>query len=59
MQSGRMRWSTKYNNVLSLGAIQQGLYMACMFLFRFMHPSLLIPWSEIKVRRSRECSLSM
>jgi hypothetical protein len=23
------------------------------FLFRFMHPPLLIPWSEIKVRRSK------
>src|SRR6266567_3532600 len=24
-----------------------------MFLFRFMHPPLLVPWSEIKVRRNK------
>jgi len=32
---------------------QEGLYLACMFLFRFMHSPLLIPWSEIKVRRHK------
>jgi hypothetical protein len=53
MQSGRMRWLANYNNVLTLGASQQGLYLASMFLFRFMHPPLLIPWSEIKVQRSK------
>jgi hypothetical protein len=42
-----------YNNVLTLGVNQQGLYLASMFLFRFMHPPLLVPWSEIKVRRSK------
>ena len=53
MQSGRMRGLANYNNVLTLGVSQQGLYLASMFLFRFMHPPLLIPWSEIKVRRSK------
>jgi len=53
MQSGQMRWLANYNNVLTLGASQQGLYLASMFLFRFMHPPLLVPWSEIKVRRSK------
>jgi hypothetical protein len=53
MQSGQMRRFTNYNNVLTLGANQEGLYLACMFLFRFMHPPLLIPWSEIKVRRTK------
>src|SRR5271167_2103113 len=51
MQSGQMRWLANYNNVLTIGVSQQGLYLASMFLFRFMHPPLLIPWSEIKVRR--------
>ena len=46
-----MRWLTNYNRVLTLGTCQEGLYLAIMFLFRFMHPPLLIPWSEIKVRR--------
>jgi hypothetical protein len=27
--------------------------LAIMFPFRFMHPPLLIPWSEIKVQRSK------
>jgi hypothetical protein len=27
--------------------------LASMFLFRFMHPPLLVPWSEIKVRRKK------
>jgi hypothetical protein len=52
-QSGRMRWLTNYNNVLTLGVSPQGLYLATMFLFRFMHPPLLIPWSEIKVLRRK------
>ncbi len=46
MKSGRMRWFANYNNVLTLGANQPGLYLASMFLFRFMHPPLLIPWES-------------
>lgn len=53
MQSGKMRWLMNYNNVLTIGASPQGLYLASMFLFRFLHPPLLVPWSEIKVRRKK------
>lgn len=53
MQSGQMRWLANYNNVLTIGVSQQGLYLASMFLFRFMHPPLLVPWSEIRVRRKK------
>ena len=52
-QSGYMRWLTHYNSVLTLGATQESLYLAVMPLFRFMHPPLLVPWSEIRVRRSK------
>ena len=52
-QSGRMRWGTNYGSILTLGANQDGLYLAVMPLFRFMHPHLLVPWNEIKVRRSK------
>ena len=52
-QSGQMRRLTNYHNVLTLGVSQQGLYLASMLLFRFMHPPLLVPWSEIKVRKSK------
>ena len=48
-----MRWLANYKNVLTLGASQQGLYLASMFIFRFMHPPLLVPWSNIKLRRSK------
>jgi hypothetical protein len=50
-QSGQMRWLANYNRVLTLGVSPQGLYLASMFFLRFMHPPLLVPWSEIKVRR--------
>jgi CRP-like cAMP-binding protein len=53
MQSGQMRFLTNYNNVLTLGVSPEGLFLASMFLFRFMHPPLLIPWSEIKVQRKK------
>jgi hypothetical protein len=53
MQSGQMRYIMGYNNVLTIGASPQGLYLASMFLFRFMHPPLLIPWSEVKVQRKK------
>ena len=54
MQSAKMRWLVNYNNALTIGVSPQGLYLASMFLFRFMHPPLLVPWSEIKVRRSKD-----
>ena len=53
MQSGQMRWRANYNNALTIGVNQQGLYLASVFFFRFMHPPLLIPWNEITVRRSQ------
>jgi hypothetical protein len=51
-ESGWMRGLANYNNVLTVGASQRGLSLASMFLFRFMHRPLLVPWTEIKVRRS-------
>src|SRR5260370_38204101 len=51
MQSGQMRWRGNYKNGLALGVSPQGLYLASMFLFRFMHPPLLVPRSGVKVRR--------
>ena len=52
LQRAQMRWRTNYSNTLTLGVNSQGLYLAIMLLFRFRHPPLLIPWSDIKVRRS-------
>jgi hypothetical protein len=53
LRSGQMRWLAHYGNCLRLGANGDGLYLSVLFLFRFMHPPLLVPWSEIKVRRKK------
>ena len=53
MQSARMRNLMSYNNALTIGVSPEGLYLASMFLFRFLHPPLLIPWSEIKVQKTK------
>lgn len=52
-QGGQMRWIASYRNCLTLGVSPEGLYLATMFLFRFRHPPLLIPWNEVTVVRRR------
>lgn len=46
-QSGQLRWRMGYNNCLTIGANESGLYLSVFFLFRIGHPSLFIPWGEI------------
>jgi hypothetical protein len=53
MQSAQMRWLTGYRHVLTIGASEESLYLGWASLFRFMHPPLLIPGGDIKVRRSK------
>jgi hypothetical protein len=36
-----------YSNCVTLGVTVRGLYLTPMFMFRFMHAPVLIPWSEI------------
>lgn len=36
-----------YSNCVTLGVTARGLYLAPMFMFRFMHAPVLIPWREI------------
>ncbi len=52
-QSARMRLLIGYNNCLTVGANQQGLYLAMFFPFRVGHPPLFIPWSDISVRKGK------
>lgn len=52
LQSARMRWGTGYNSVLTVGANQEGLYLAPLILFRFGHPPLFIPWYDISVKQT-------
>lgn len=37
-----------YNNILMVRVGPQGLYLACPFPVNFMHPPMLIPWTEVK-----------
>lgn len=50
-QSARMRWGSNYGSCLTVGADAAGLCLAVMFIFRVGHPSLLLPWHEVSVRR--------
>src|SRR5580704_4325544 len=52
-QSGRMRFMMNYNRCLTVGASEQGLYLAMNPLFRLGHPALFIPWSEVSVQPQR------
>jgi hypothetical protein len=36
-----------YGSCVTVGITEQGLYLAALPIFRFMHPPLLIPWREI------------
>jgi hypothetical protein len=52
-QSAAMRWLTHYNNVLTVGADSEGLFLVPFFLFRVGHPPLFVPWSEIIARKKK------
>ncbi len=52
-QSAAMRWYANYGSCLTVGADPAGLYISVLAIFRILHPSLFIPWSEITVRKSR------
>jgi hypothetical protein len=56
MQSARMRAMARYNNVLTIGADNTGLFIVPMFLFRAWHPPLFIPWVEITAVRKTSFS---
>ena len=47
MQSARMRWMARYNNALTVGADETGLFLVPFILFRLWHPALFVPWVEI------------
>ncbi len=47
-QSGSLR-QAGYNSVLTVAADREGLYLATIFLFRFGHTPLFIPWRDIAI----------
>jgi len=54
MQIDRVRRLTNDNNMLTIGARAESLYSGCCaLLFRNIRPPRLIPWGQIKVRKSK------
>ena len=52
-KSGRMGL-TNYSGCLTIGANDQGLYLAVFPLFRVGHPPLFIPWYDITTSKSKK-----
>lgn len=48
-----MRGFAKYGNTLVLGANQDGLILATIIWFKMFHPTLVLPWAEIRTRPAR------
>ena len=53
LSSCRMNGFVNYNNCLTFGAGAEGLFINIFPIFRFRHPPLLIPWSEIKEEKTK------
>ncbi|MBI5025298.1 MAG: hypothetical protein HZC12_00935 [Nitrospirae bacterium] len=52
-QSAGMRWMMSYNNCLTIGSNERGLYLSIFFIFRFGHPPLFIPWNDISITNKK------
>jgi len=50
-ESAQMRYLTRYNHCLTVGADPRGLYLSMYFLFQISHPPLFIPWRDISFSR--------
>jgi hypothetical protein len=46
-ESGQMRYLTRYNHCLTIGANPRGLYLSIPWPLRISHPPLFIPWRDI------------
>ena len=42
-----------YNNILTVGADPDGMYVSVFVLFRFGHPPLFIPWEDVSAEAKR------
>ncbi len=52
-QSAAMRFGTRYNGALTVGANNQGLFIRPILPFRAWQPALFIPWTEIAANPQR------
>ena len=50
---GRMRYGTGYNGCLNIAANPMGLQLSLWRIFRPAHPTLFIPWSDIRTEPVR------
>lgn len=50
-RSARLRHSVSYNNCVIFVANREGLGISIFFLFRFGHPPLFIPWTDISIQK--------
>jgi len=48
-QSARFRMNTRYNGALIIGVNEQALMLRTIAFFRFAHPTLIIPWSDVTI----------
>lgn len=51
--NGKMKGFAKYGNTLTLGVNEDGLILATIIWFRLFHPTLVLPWNEIRTRSAR------
>jgi hypothetical protein len=49
----KMRFRVNYGNVIRITSADDALYLSMLFLFRIGHPPLRIPWTEIKLERTK------
>jgi hypothetical protein len=52
-QSGRMRTTISYNNILTVASDEQGIVLGMPFFMRLAHPQLSIPWAEIEIEEPK------
>lgn len=53
MRSGYMRFGSRYNGVLTIGANGRGVFLSVFAMFRPGHSPLFIPWEHIELRPRR------
>jgi len=52
-QHARLRYGVAYNGCVTVGADRFGVHLALLLPFRFAHPSLFVPWSELRAVTER------
>jgi hypothetical protein len=52
-QSASLRYWMSYNASLVVGADGEGLFVSTILPFRFCHPPIFVPWSEVSVAEKK------